>query len=327
MEKLAEANKRLIQNLITKNLGIAPKENVLVLADEGTNVLVRDEVVSAARAAGAFVTLAMIEMPEKPNLDPPRIIRKALEGADVFICLTTLEFTHPEAVRVNVLNNGMRYVTMSGLTPELLNSPTMSEINYEEMAELGEKVRKLFADGDIVEITSANGTNFRFSVKGREGGGIFSGIARDIGTFAPIPAGDVSAGAVHGSANGTVILDYFQMLGKLSEPIRLTVEDSWIVKVEGGQEAEKFKEIIGSASNGNYIAEALGFGLNPKSVLLGLPDLLNEKTMRGVLHVGIGDSSYYCLPIRCAFHLDGAIVEPTLKLDGKVVMEKGVMMI
>jgi leucyl aminopeptidase (aminopeptidase T) len=323
MEKLTDVNKKTIQSLMTNNLGIKPKENVLVLADDGTDMLVRDEVVSAARAVGAFVTLAMIKMPDLPNTPPPKPIQKALEGTDVFICLTTLEYNHAEAVKVNVLNNGMRLISMSGVTRDVLSSPCMEEVDWEELAQLALKVRKTFAQGDMVEITSDNGTHFTFSLKGKDGGGCYTGIARDIGTFAPCPGGDVSAGAVHGSANGIIVFDYFQMIGKLKTPIRLTVEKSWIVKVEGGEEAEQFKKIISSDPNGNYLAEALGLGLNPKSVLRGLPDLLNEKTMRGVLHVGIGDASDYCLPIRCRFHLDGAIIKPTLKLDGKVLMDKG----
>lgn len=323
MEQLTEENKRTIKSLITNNLAIKPQENVLVLADEGTDALVLKEVVSAARSEGAFVTEAVIEKQALPNLEPPKIIRKALEGTDVFICLTTLEYTHPEAIKVNVLNNGMRNMTMSGVTREVLSSPSMQEINYDDMVALSMKIRDLFAAGDKVEITSDNGSNFTYSVKGRGGGGCFNGVAKDIGCFAPIPAGDVSIGAVHGSTNGIIVFDFFQTMGRLKEKIRITVENSWIVKVEGGEEGEKFKEIISSDPNGHYLAEALGFGLNDKSVLRGLPDLLNEKTMLGVLHVGVGDAADYCLPIHARFHLDGAIVKPTLKLDGRVIMEKG----
>ncbi len=325
MKELSTAGKRVIEGLIRYNVGIKPEENVLVLADEETDPAIRDEVVAAAKSAGGIVTLALIDKLEKPNIIRSPVIVKALEGADVYICLLTLEIVKPEAVKGNMLNNGLRFICMSGLTAELLTSPPIAEVDYAQMAQLSERVHNLLAKTDLVEITCPAGTNFRFSIKGRKGGGITNGVAREIGTQAWIPAGDVYAGANHGSANGVVVLHYFQTMGKFKKPLRLKIEKSWIVGVEGGEELEreKFESIIYGHENGNYVAEALGFGLNDKAFFTGQPDLLMEKMMLGVLHIGIGDSTAYGLDIKCDFHMDGAIVNPTLKLDGKIIMDKG----
>ncbi len=85
MKELSAAGKRVIEGLISYNVGIKPEENVLVLADEETDSAIREEVVSAAKSAGGIVTLATIDRLEKPNMIRSRVISKALEGADVYI--------------------------------------------------------------------------------------------------------------------------------------------------------------------------------------------------------------------------------------------------
>jgi leucyl aminopeptidase (aminopeptidase T) len=101
------------------------------------------------------------------------------------------------------------------------------------------------------------------------------------------------------------------------------VEKGNIVKVEGGPEADMIRKVwaeMGDASV--YNIAQLAIGLNPAIYMLtGV--WAQDHGAFGTVHIGIGTSANLGGTTKAACHFDGMMYRPTLKLDGKIVLEDG----
>jgi leucyl aminopeptidase (aminopeptidase T) len=51
--------------------------------------------------------------------------------------------------------------------------------------------------------------------------------------------------------------------------------------------------------------------------------VLEDEKVMGTVHVAVGDNSAFGGKVEVESHLDGIITNPTLKIDGEIVMESG----
>ena len=64
-----------------------------------------------------------------------------------------------------------------------------------------------------------------------------------------------------------------------------------------------------------------GIGLNPKAELCGR--MLEDEGCMGTVHFGFGSNSTIGGKNKINFHLDLVMKEPTVMIDGKVIIQKG----
>jgi leucyl aminopeptidase (aminopeptidase T) len=62
-------------------------------------------------------------------------------------------------------------------------------------------------------------------------------------------------------------------------------------------------------------------GLNDRAVLSGL--VLEDEKVLGTVHIALGDNSTFGGTVEVPSHLDGVLLNPTLWLDGKKILEQG----
>ena len=69
----------------------------------------------------------------------------------------------------------------------------------------------------------------------------------------------------------------------------MEVKNGYITKIEGGRQADVFREDLESQKDKNAfnIAE-IGLGLNPKCKMIGI--MLEDEGVKGTAHIGIGTS-------------------------------------
>jgi leucyl aminopeptidase (aminopeptidase T) len=106
------------------------------------------------------------------------------------------------------------------------------------------------------------------------------------------------------------------------ETLKVTFQDGWAVKIEGGEKAERLKELLAPFKNSKHLAEIM-FGTNPKSRinLKQEPLPLEAERHAGNTHIAMGRALGAKYPAKT--HFDGFVLKPTIYLDDKIFVDKG----
>jgi len=131
---------------------------------------------------------------------------------------------------------------------------------------------------------------------------------------------------VETDSEGIVVVDGsipFPTLGNLSAPVRLQVAGGKIADISGDQKSvDETRALLRSAgSEKAYILAEIGVGLNEKAKLTGT--MLTDEGAYGTMHFGFGSNATVGGTNDVPFHLDFVFRGPTMKIDGRTVMEKG----
>jgi leucyl aminopeptidase (aminopeptidase T) len=175
-----------------------------------------------------------------------------------------------------------------------------------------------------VEITTELGTHLMMSLIGRKPGlPPDDGIYREKGRWGNLPAGEAYIAPVEESVNGVVIVDGSQSpLGLLSAPIRITIQDGKAIKFEGGAEAAQFERHLQSLDDPNaYWVAELGIGTNEKARVTG--NILEDEKAFRTIHIAFGMNTDMGGKIESKTHDDGIVTNPTVKFDGKTILDHG----
>lgn len=221
-------------------------------------------------------------------------------------------------------------------------------VDYGRMRKECGSVARIFDSGTSVRITSSAGTDLVIGIDGRESL-VDDGDFSKPGRGGNLPAGETFISPVVGTAAGMIVFDGSISLHNgvqvIRNPIRVKVEEGYVVSVEGGEEAKALEESLtegenlarrfhregrlGSDQAGLYARNArnigeLGIGLNPAAEILGSM-LIDEKAYR-TCHLAIGHN--YDEDAPALIHLDGLVTEPTVTVTDPggrvtVVLEKG----
>jgi leucyl aminopeptidase (aminopeptidase T) len=109
----------------------------------------------------------------------------------------------------------------------------------------------------------------------------------------------------------------------LRDDVVMEVEDGAVVNVEGGREAGRIADVWAEHDDpAVYNIAQLAVGMNPECKEFN-GWFSNEHGVYGSMHVGIGTSSNLGGTTRAPVHFDAMMSDPTLELNGEVVIEDG----
>ncbi|NJE60301.1 aminopeptidase [Thermococcus sp. 21S7] len=187
-------------------------------------------------------------------------------------------------------------------------------VDYARMRRLGVKLMERLSGAKEVLITDGNGTRLRFSVEGREPG-LEDGTLRDCRLErreceVEVPAGEVYIAPVESSAFGRLVLPH--------DGLELEFRAGRVVSVSGERAGELRDRL--ETPGGDVIAE-FGIGLNPGVRPLGLR-IFDEKAL-GTVHVAVGHNLHLGGANESGIHIDFVLPEPTVLVDGEMLMEEG----
>jgi leucyl aminopeptidase (aminopeptidase T) len=246
---------------------------------------------------------------------PPRNLHQAMVSSDEIIIITNLEwanrFAHVSAVKESCANNA-KIASVEpgmgtwGLTVEKLHLAQQRALDAMAALDGVEKLR----------VTSARGTDFTVTIKDRPALEVTS-IKRRGQMMGPLPLwAEVAWAAVDGVMLG------IGLPGQVSEPITWTVERGKAVKIEGGDEARRLREVIEGVENATVIGE-FAFGVSEVAPF-GTP---SEKGRVGTVHCALGDNhnAYPGGQNVCMLHLDGVVLEASMQIvdDGRWILRDG----
>jgi leucyl aminopeptidase (aminopeptidase T) len=143
-----------------------------------------------------------------------------------------------------------------------------------------------------------------------------------------MPDGEVGIAPLEGSAQGTVVWDAsVHSLGLLREPVRLTVEDGWVVRVDGGEQARELEEHLASLDDPNvyYCPAEIAIGINEAVRITGT--MREDKKALGTVHIAVGTNVDIGGTITARTHIDGLLRRPSLWIDDRRVLDGGRLLV
>ncbi|MCX7022148.1 MAG: aminopeptidase [bacterium] len=302
---------------VLRCMGVKAGESVLIVVDTPQ----RDFgplFAAPCLTVGAEPLILEMTPRESHGEEPPEAVARAMLGADVILMPTSKSLSHT-AARLAATQAGARIASLPMITPEVMGRTLVAD--YDEIERRNERLLGVLAGKSRVRLSSPAGTDLTFSIEGRtfraDGG-----INHRPGDFANLPAGEVYAAPVEGTAAGILVVDGSMAgLGLLAEPIELVITDGSVVEIRGGEEAEELERLITPFGwDARNVAE-LGIGTNETATITG--NVLEDEKVLGTCHVALGDNSTFGGRVSVASHLDGIVRAPTLEADGEVILGGG----
>ncbi|MFH0874842.1 MAG: aminopeptidase [archaeon] len=265
--------------------------------------------------------LDAVIMSMKPRFEsadePPEVIYRAMQAANVIIIPTLKSLTHTKARR-DACSNGARVATMPGITMPVFNR--ILACDYVLLRKLSAKLEKKLVGVEKIRVMTKLGTDITFYIKGRI-------VESDVGVFynkgdyGNLPAGEVSLSPIENSTEGVYYIDGSVFEKKVKKPIKVTVKRGYATAIEGDNFAKEiFSRLKSVGKNAFNIAE-LGIGTNPCAILTG--NILEDEKIYGTCHIAFGNNKSYGGNVDVAMHQDAIIKSPTIYFDGKKIMLNG----
>jgi leucyl aminopeptidase (aminopeptidase T) len=326
------------------NLGLRPKERVLILTDVPSkkDIQTKDPMIIIDMSERAVLARNVYEIGKKNfrqnefyffafeatwqhGKEPYKDIASLMLEYDIIVAMTTFSLTHTEA-RKKACKNGARVASMPGVTKEMFYANGSINADYVKIKEYAKKWKNIIESSEEAFIKTKEGTNLNL-ILGKREFEIDDGMLTEPGSFGNLPAGEVCGAPI--SANGKLVVPRGWYPG-LTQDLILEFKNGYVTKITGGRlVGREFVEKLGLKEKKiekkkirrRFIAE-LGIGLNPNAKKID--NILESEKIKGTLHIAIGDNtSFPGGKNKADIHQDFVIPKPTLIFDGKQVMENG----
>jgi leucyl aminopeptidase (aminopeptidase T) len=302
-------------------MGVQPGERVLVVTDEKLRAI-GYAIRQAALELGNEVLLVDM-LPRRTNgEEPPAEVAALMTMVDVALCPTSKSLTHTDARRA-ASAKGVRIATLPNVTEEIM--VRCMGADYHAIAARTARICALMEQASVIRVTSPGGTDVTMPIAGRHAHAS-SGLFREKGQWGNLPTGEAYLAPLEGQSQGVVVVDGSMAgIGRLSAPIRITIENGLATTIEGGPDAEKLRALIDPfGADGRNVAE-FGIGTNDRARITGV--ILEDEKVMGTIHIAFGDNKSMGGTVRVASHLDGLVLSPSVWFDDRQVMDAGRLLV
>jgi len=337
----------IANELVRKHMFVKKGEEVLLMTDMETDMDFARAIGAVCRSLGAQVTIVTIPPSFTKVSELTKTAEKALEGCDVYIPMapTTGKAVHSRRVAELLGQETFREFIVGGCAPGGIPIDifvrTIKEHDYEDVYRRSKALARWLADKKEVHVTSQAGTDFTCSIesifavspKGPPKGPYkwCAGIAREPGELASLPDGEAWGGPREGTTEGVVVVNGTISSPPIclcpegpSPPVKLTVKEGRVVKVEGGAEAKIIRKLMDSYENYDNFTE-VAFGTNRWITEL-VGHIEWDKKSAGTMHVALGCNLLQIYPYGtkdCEIHTDMVLRNHTAEVDGEAILKEG----
>ncbi|WP_280535951.1 aminopeptidase [Halopenitus sp. POP-27] len=306
-------SRRIVDDVI----GVDATEDVVVLTDTG-KLDIAETIAAACRATGATTVVEIMPRTDEHGNEAPDTVIAAMTAADVVFTATTNSITHTDGFR-NALESGARTAVFRGVTEDMFVAGGI-DTDYERLRERTLAVREALDAASEATVRSPAGTDVTLDLRGQPAFSLDGYCHEHNDNLGAYPAGESPTSPASGT--GTIVIDYsMDGIGRLDDPIELTLEDGDVTAVSGGREADELRETIEGADAGARNLAEFAIGTNPDARLVG--NLAEDKKRLGTIHFAIGDDRTLAGETRSSIHLDGLVRKPTVELDGTRILDAG----
>jgi leucyl aminopeptidase (aminopeptidase T) len=239
------------RKLVEEVMLAKPGENVVITADTSCDMRVVQATATAAYAARAIPTVVLYPTQKTAVMEPPPPVAGAIRQADVWIEYAVAYLLHTQAYK-EALKNGARYICLTGMDAVMMVK-TIGRVQYEILLKLGKMLCEIVQKADKVEVYSPARTHLTAFNQGRRTRQ--SGKLADTKGEPIMLGGQISWCPVEETINGRLVFDGALWppaeLGKLREPVELTVKNGAVTEVKGGAEAKTFEQWLAQFNDPN----------------------------------------------------------------------------
>ena len=234
------------------------------------------------------------------------------------------------------LGNGL-YPTASrakqyGLTEDELAKIFWDGLNvdYAKMQSTGEELQKILSHGTELHLTNANGTDLKVRIEKRpvfvSDGNLTPEKIKKGGSAVQtwLPAGEVYVAPVAGSAEGKVVIDRVFFEDKEVIGLTMTLKSGKVTELTAKSGGERLLEMYKAAGPGKEKFAVIDVGINP-NVRIPKDSKMLVFMASGMVSVWAGNDTWAGGDNTATFDAGGFMPGSTLKVDGKVVVEKGAL--
>ncbi len=313
-------------NVLDQCLAVAAGEEVVLLADDGTDPDVVAGLSQGILERDAIPLVARMPRPKLPGAEPPSAVAAMMLHAAATIELTSL-FIGSSAARRAATDRGARYLAMPGVRLDTFRPAGPLDVDFERLRIDAEHVGAAWDRAREFRLTSRGGTDLRGSAEDRPGR-VLHGMARAPGAYMAPPDVEAGTAPVEGTAAGVVVVDadlLFMGEGPLDEPVVLYVAGGRLTGVEGPERGRsRLLSMLDRCQDDQManIAE-VSVAFNPAGTVCAVP--METESSRGTAHIALGNSIAYGGRVNAIAHLDCVMRDAVLELDGHVVMAEGTL--
>jgi leucyl aminopeptidase (aminopeptidase T) len=311
-------------NVLDQCLAVTAGEEVVLLADHGTDPDVVAGLTQGILERDAIPLLARMPNPRLPGAEPPGAVAAMMLHATATIELTSL-FIGSSAARRAATDRGARYLAMPGVRLNTFRAGGPLAVDFERLRMDAERVGAAWDRASEFRLTSRGGTDLRGSVRERPGR-VLHGMARDPGAYMAPPDVESGTAPVEGSATGVVVIDadlLFMGEGPLDEPVVLHVAEGRLTGVEGAERGRLLSMLERCQDDQMANIAEVSVAFNPAGTVCSVP--METESSRGSAHIALGNSIAYGGRVNAVAHLDCVMRDAVLELDGRVVMAEGIL--
>ncbi len=305
--------------IILKNcLKINRKDKVLIITDKKRENI-GNKIFNEACKLCEKVLLIKIPVAKHNGEEPPKKVAELMKKFDFIIAPTTCSLTHTKASQ-NAAKKGVIIATLPGITKGIMEQSI--NLDYRKLKNYTSKIYELVKKSKKIKITTKSGTSLEFLTKNRkwiEDDGDFT--KNKIGN---LPAGEVFIAPYEGTCNGILVIDWAKNDNKTyaKKGVVLKIKKGKVVSISDEKcvLGDYFKKI----KNAKNIAE-FGMGTNYKAKLIG--NILQDEKVLGTCHIAFGNNTSIGGKVYSELHFDTILINPTVYIGDKVLMQEGELII
>jgi hypothetical protein len=313
-----------VANLVNNCAEVSSGESVLVLNENGkVDGEVADLIAEAVKAAGAECHVLWGEPIERGRPDLPKVLVGAMLSADKVICNFGL---NRAVVDGYTRGKGLVQINNTCRTGHSITTPHAT-FHWGMVRTIYARLEEIFAAANSWRITSPAGTAITGRIgKGSDVADAYFTTEAEASRFIRVFPGEVYTPVGCLSADGTIVAEYINMRDAVPwpQPAFLTVKDSRVVKIDGGDEASRIEREVeanvrSSGDNGRVIDSWHG-GMNPKARVPTAedPSLQGATSGPGMMHFHLG---------RILEPISAGVLNHTVEVDGRKIYENGKLLI